>query len=96
MPRKKPKSQSERIHFKRRLRERYGIRINRNAYRELVDRVLLGETTYIFKQSNTRTIHRMIICNKSVIVVYDSMRRELVTALPPDLTEEDIRNYHGN
>ena len=93
--RKKPKAQSERIHFKRRLRERYGIRINRIAYRSLVDKVRSGNSTYLFKQTNTRAVHRIQVQDTPVTVIYDTMRGELVTALPSHLTEEDIRNYDG-
>jgi len=93
--RRKPKAQSERIHFKRRLRERYGIRINRIAYRTLVDKVRAGNSQYLFKQSNTRAVHRIEIGDIPVTVIYDNLRSELITALPAHLTEEDIRNYNG-
>lgn len=106
------KSQSERAHFKRRLRERYGININRFGYFSLVDQVKHKKSECLMLQTNTRTIHRVrlapeflndqtpkVPCNDEgldILVVYDKLRGELVTALKYDLTPEEIAKYHGD
>jgi len=104
------KALSERWHFKRRLRERYGIRANRFTYREMVDLVKSRTSKCVAVQSNTRTVHRISYqLNErhdprnlmvphdnglvSILVIYDKLRGELITALPPDLTDSEIYNY---
>jgi len=108
--RKLNKAQSERWHFKRRLRERYGIRANRFTYRDMVDMIKSRSSECICVQSNTRTVHRISfqLDNKhdprnlkvphdnglvNVLVIYDKLRGELITALPPSLTASEIYGY---
>lgn len=57
----KNKAQSERAHFKRRLWERYGIRVNRFGYFDLLDQVKHKQSECLMIQSNTRTVHRVHI-----------------------------------
>ncbi len=107
------KAQSERWHFKRRLRERYGIRANRGVYHNMVDMIKSRNSTCVYTQSNTRTIHRITyqLDDKhdprnlkvphdnglvSILVIYDKLRGELVTALPPNLAVSDIHGYMEN
>jgi len=73
------KNLCERVHFKTRLLERYGIKINRHKYRDLFS--LLNEDTLLLVQSNTKEIHEITIAGKQVWVVLDTMRGEFVTAL---------------
>lgn len=107
------KAQSERAHFKRRVRERYGLRINRHDYWEIVDKIKSGLSGFLYAQSNTRSVHRVHFKLKDkhnrnrvrcpihndyvpLLVVYDNKRGEAITALPHDLTEDDIRSYRGD
>lgn len=57
----KNKAQSERAHFKRRLWERYGIRVNRFGYFDLLDQVKRKQSECLMVQSNTRTVHKVHI-----------------------------------
>lgn len=57
----KNKAQSERAHFKRRLWERYGIRVNRFGYFDLLDQVKHKQSECLMIQSNTRTVHKVHI-----------------------------------
>ena len=108
--RKLNKAQSERGHFKRRLRERYGIRINRFTYRDMVDMIKSRNSECVCVQSNTRTVHRIAyqLDDKhdprnlkvphdnglvSVLVIYDKLRGELITALPQDLVPSEIYGH---
>ena len=96
MSRKMTKAQSERVHFKRRLRERYGMHINRHEYRNIVNRVKSGMSSCILVQSNTRSVHRIPYKDREIIAVYDKQRGELITALPETLTAQEIESYTGD
>jgi len=113
MKRKLNKAQAERSHFKYRLRERYGIKINRFTYRDMVDSIKTHHSTCLLIQSNTRTVHSVAVQLDdthdprnllvphnnglvNVLVVYDKLRGEIITALPPNLTVDDIRKYNGD
>jgi hypothetical protein len=74
------KKASERIHFKRRLLERYGIKLTTQDIRNLVNS--LGEKGRVVKkQSNSRTVHDITINDRLCRVVYDKKRKVFVTAL---------------
>lgn len=73
------KAANEAHHFKIRLHERYGIDINRFAYRELC---LLAKTGKMLKkQSNRTSIKEIEYTGIKIIVVYDKKRVRLVTCL---------------
>ena len=76
------KKYAERAHFKKRLRERYGIRCGQDMYRSFVRQVKHGASRFLLKQSNTRSVHEIVHDGSPVVVVYDSKRGELCTALP--------------
>ena len=76
------KAYAERVHFKKRLRERYGVRCNQDLYRSFVGQIKRGASTLILKQSNTRSVHEIRYNGRPIWVVYDLKRKELCTALP--------------
>ena len=88
------KSYAERVHFKQRLRERYGIHCNQDMYRSFVGQVVRGASTLIIKQSNTRSIHEIRHAGKPIWVVYDKKRKELCTAIPYN-TEVGVLDERG-
>ena len=75
------REQSQRIHFKRRLEERYGITCNRNIYRFLLNQVHGGDARFLKKQSNAKIIYEVYFCGDPIWVAYDKERREFRTAL---------------
>lgn len=56
---KRSKAHCERIHFKKRLHERFGLRINRYEYHDLVNDIKCGRTEFLYSQSNSRSVHRV-------------------------------------
>lgn len=70
-----------RNHFKRRLKERYGIKISNCQYHKLIKDVQTGKAMSLRSQSKTRTIFELDIQGKPVIVVYSKSQHNLVTAL---------------
>lgn len=75
-----PKEITEAAHFKRRLQERYGIEINRHRYAELC--AAAATWTVVHYQSARATVRAGEIDGVRVLVVFDSKRGRLVTALP--------------
>jgi len=94
--RRKPplsKKQSEHIHFKKQLRERYGIRgVGRREIEELIEKAQRADLEV--RQSNRVTVKRIIVRGHSMFVVYDSVHHSLVTALPSFVTSpEQVNEY---
>ena len=81
------KAQSQRAHAKRRARERYGLHINRDLYRELVQRIQLGRARIIERQSNRIAVHLLEIDGVQYPVAYDNQRQTIVTFLPQEYME---------
>jgi hypothetical protein len=92
---KKSKAQAQAAHFKRRLRERYGIYINRFEYRELCKRA--NRLPSIEKQTNRVSLRMLKIHGIDVIVCYDRIHHTLVTALFPvdNRCKTDYDQYGG-
>lgn len=90
MVRKKKKSLSkikaQRVHFKRRVDKRFGIEINRHKHREIVQTIQNGKAKLVGRQSNRLTVWMVEIQGSEVKVVYDKLRKTLVTAMTPNMT----------
>ena len=76
------KAKSYRRHAKKRLLERYGLKVNRNILRQIVGKIQKNKVEVIGKSSNSRTLFYVWIDNVKIKVVYDKKRKEIVTALP--------------
>ena len=68
-----------RQHFKRRMKERYGIEVSKKDMKEIIR--MLNDRTFVKSKSNSRKVHRINFKGKEVLVVYDKNRKVLVTAL---------------
>jgi hypothetical protein len=87
------KGESEKIHFKNKLRERWGIvHVNRFEYRELCSQAAHAKP--VVRQSARITVRRVEIRGSSILCVFDQFRSRLVTVLPPGVTEaEQVYDY---
>jgi len=74
-------------HAKKRAEERYGVKLNHEDRRQIVNMIQNKEAEYIGKQSNNRTFWRVNYQDKSLNVVYDKARSAMCTVLPPDAPE---------
>lgn len=84
------KKRNERIHAKKRAKERFNLDLTSKLRRLIVNKIQNRESTLIEIKSNTRTLHKVKVKGEDYIVVYDKKRQEIVTFLP----NED--NYESN
>ena len=68
-----------RFHFKRRVKERYGINLSKRDMKNIMK--MIGPKTFVRGRSNSRKVHRVDYKGKELLVVYDTNRKVLVTAL---------------
>ena len=100
----KNKSYAQRDHFKKRLQERYGLAINADSYKAILEAidtgnrvavVLNGHTlnlvaSYRASQSKRVAVWALILggISEPIPVAYDTIRKELITT-HPDLLKSD-------
>lgn len=89
------KTQAQRIHASRRAAERYGMKFGRAEQREFVKAIQTGKSTVIEKQSHRVTVHELIIEGEPVRVVYDRIRKTIVTFLPFEEVEDESLTGQG-
>jgi hypothetical protein len=78
------KKVNERLHFKSRFKERFGVEINRHDIRELVNNIRSGDNvTLVERQSARVSIYRTRLKGHRCIVVYDRNRKSPVTCWAP-------------
>ena len=72
-------------HFKRRMRQRYGINPSAKDYDKLIETIRQNHgkvSVHVYTQSKARTIKGLLIGDRRVPVVYDKKHKLIVTALP--------------
>ena len=82
MKRTRSKKRNNYIHFKRRIRERYGISVNRVEYKELRNQVR-NKGIFLGRQRANRTVYQVNLRGMKIIVVYDNRAGNIVTTLYP-------------
>lgn len=79
------KSACQKKHAKNRARERFQIIFNNQQLKDIVQKIQKNQLKFIERQSNRITIWELSLPdNKSCCVVYDKMRKTIVTFLPRD------------
>lgn len=81
------KSGMQRLHFKKRVEERFGISVNRHDCREIINLIRLGKTKPVQRKSNRVCVHQLEWKGETMNVVYDNLRGQIVTALFPEPPE---------
>jgi len=84
MPAPRTKKHAQRVHAVRRAAERYGLSMNHRKLRILVDDIQKGRGEFVRRQSHRVSIWRIDVEGHSVRVVYDKLRKTIVTFLPPE------------
>lgn len=74
-------------HFKNRIKERFGIAINRKDRKQIINLIRQGKSKPIERRSNRVCVHEIEWNGKKMNVVYDNLRGQLVTALYPEGSE---------
>lgn len=78
------KKKAQHLHAKRRFIERYGLEVNRKDLRFMINQIQNGKAKLIERQSHRVSKWRVKFADRNVYVVYDKMRKSIVTALPAD------------
>src|SRR3989304_3851044 len=81
---RKNKAQCQLDHFRRRMRERFGLHLNEGDIRNIVHQIQTGQSEMIDRQSNRVSVHRLTYKGEQINVAYDGQRGTLVTALMPE------------
>lgn len=79
------KEHCERIHAKRRAEERLGLKLNREQYRLLRDRIMARGPGITLLEKQSRRISKFAVMlddGRTVPVIWDRKRNEIVTFLP--------------
>jgi len=89
---KKKKNQMK--HAKLRAGERYGIELKPNAYQTLLMMIwkpVKGKSAFLKRQSNRVTLWALFYEDQWLPVVYDSIRKTIVTILPAKVLKQYTR-----
>jgi hypothetical protein len=81
------KAKAQRIHAKKRAKERYNLDINKELYRSFIDRVHDGRRIEVFRQSRRLVCYKIWHDEKDIYFIFDQNRNTIVTFL----TEEMVR-----
>jgi hypothetical protein len=69
------------VHFKKRLWQRYGICLDKEEILAIIDNIQNGRAIFVEKQSNRTSSWIVKIEQKNITIIYDRLRKTLVTAL---------------
>lgn len=78
------KSTDQKWHAKHRMARRFGIHITDAQYADLVYQITSGKAWFIERQSNRVSKFWVFLEGKQIPVVYDKMRKTIVTVLLPE------------
>ena len=78
------KRQAQKRHARRRALERYGINLGPHTHTVLVGQIRNGTSRFVARQSHRVTVHDVTVDDRTLRVVYDTLRGQIVTVLPPD------------
>ena len=81
------KSQGLRVHSKRQAYRRYGILLNSDDLRRLVESIQSQEALFIVRKTHRVSCWKVTYCGCGLVVLYDRGRKEIITFLPPDCRE---------
>lgn len=76
------KAKAERKHCLHRLRERFGVNLSENDYYGIINQIQNNKAKFVDRQSNRVTIWQLVIQQQDVVVCYDKIRKEIITAIP--------------
>ena len=83
-----PKARDMAVHARQRFAQRFDVTLTTEARKQILWAIQHGHSTFIKKQSNAISLHRVSVEGHDVVVVYDKIRAAIVTALyPEDETE---------
>jgi len=75
------KAVAQKHHAMNRFAERYGKVLTPRDYREAIKNIIAGNFVFIERQSNRRTVFRGVVNGVDTLMVYDSLRKRIITFL---------------
>lgn len=78
------KRDAQRRHARRRALERYGLELGAGTRARILEAIHTGRSKLVQRQSHRVVVHDVKLDGRTVRVVYDKSRGELVTFLPAD------------
>lgn len=88
MSRRKTKTENQKRHAKRRALQRFGIELTDEKRQNILNQINSGKSRLVRRQSHRVAIHEVTLDGVLIHVVYDKHRKEVVTLLPPEWTDE--------
>lgn len=76
------KTKSAWKHFSRRASERLGFAITKATHQDIIDQIQNDKGYLVEKQSNARSIWEVKIADQKCEVIYDKLKKRLITVLP--------------
>lgn len=86
----KRRKYAQRIHFRRRIKERLGFDLSKEEIQQIKSDIELGFVTPVASHLERLDIYRVTIAKRPCIVVYDTETRELATFLTNKIWQEQI------
>ena len=71
-------------HAYHRLKQRYGLTMSRALHAEIVECIQKGNAEVLEKQSNRVSLFMVEVRNTEIKIVYDKIRKQVITVLPQD------------
>ena len=82
------KIQWQRKHFRERALLRYGLDATREHQENIIQMIKDGKSKFLNSRSNRTSVFQVDYLNREMLVVYDSKRKTLVTALSKENENE--------
>jgi len=76
-----------RAHSAKRAKERFGITFTRDVHNGVRRQIRLGTALSLFKESCSRHHYAVMVEGKILPIVWDRLRKVIVTVLPPQALE---------
>lgn len=89
----KSKKMCEKIHAKRRAKERYDLSLNRHDLRKLIKLVQACKGIFIRKRSNRVSNWLINYQGKDLLVSYDKIRKTIITFLPLESMPDSVEQF---
>ena len=82
------KKKNVKVHFRKRSLERVGMIVDEQ---DLVRKIQKQELEFVYSQSLRRKVYRVEFLQQKFLVVYDKMRKQLITIFPEDTSKKDTK-----
>ena len=87
---REPKSKTQLKHAIRRVRERFGLRLNEDQMRGIAKKIGRGEAEFFDKQSLRVSRFKVSVDGVEMVAVYDKKRGTVVTVLTMEMAESPL------